>query len=459
MGQATIKVEGTDPQLEFWLAPERFRAFVGGVGSGKTYAGVLEILRQPPGCRGAVLAPTYRMLMDATLDTLFKLFDKGNLIESWSKSEMRMELTNGTDIIFRSADDPERLRGPNLSWFFLDEAAMMPEMVWDIMIGRLRVDPGRAWATTTPKGMNWLHKLFVRERREGYRMVQCSSYSNTYLPKYFLDSLEGKYTSSFKDQELMGEFVDWVNSPAYESFHRPLHVQKNLMNEYRERLPLKLCCDFNARCMVWPVVQVNGRQPRVLTEIAQVGTTSIPKMIQEFRMMFPNHPGGLQIYGDASAFSLGHQTGQTSYDLIVEELRKFHYPSLVDIMVPKTNPSVRSSVNSMNQVLRGAGEWLPLMIDESCEMLIRDCSFVEWDEKGTDLLKITNPDDDRSTLTHAMDALRYWASLDSPVATSYVTAEDDHFGKMNTTEARRRWMSKLKGEEPTAEGIFGLDLI
>jgi len=457
MPQATIKVEGTDPQLDFWLAPERFRAFVGGVGSGKTYAGVLEILRQPPGTRGAVLAPTYRMLMDATLDTLHKIFDQGNLIKSWSKSEMRMVLQNDIDIIFRSADDPERLRGPNLSWFFLDEAAMMPELVWDIMIGRLRVDPGRAWCTTTPKGMNWLHKVFVKERRSGYRLVQCSTHSNTYLPKYFLDSLESKYKGSWKDQELMGEFVDWVNSPAYEAFHRPLHVHKNLMEEYRDRLPLKLCCDFNARCMVWPVVQVNGRQPRVLMEIAQVGRTSIPKMVQEFRLAFPGHSGGVQVYGDATAFNLGAQTGQNSYDLIVEELRG--HPSTVDIMVPKTNPSVRSSVNSMNAVFRGTGEWEPLMIDETCDMVIRDCAFVEWDEKGTNLLKITDPEDDRSTLTHAMDALRYWASLDSPLATTYISREEDSFREPTSSEARRRWMRQLKGEEPTADGIFGLDLI
>jgi hypothetical protein len=398
------------------------------------------------------------MLMDATLDTLMKIFEEAGLIEDWIKSEMRLITKNQIDIIFRSADDPDKLRGPNLGWFFLDEAAMMRELVWDIMLGRLRVDPGRAWCTTTPKGMNWLHRVFVQEGHDEYDLIQCSTHSNHFLPQYFLDSLETKYKGAWKDQELMGEFVDWVNSPAYEDFHRQLNVRARVSEEYRERLPLKLCCDFNARCMVWPVVQVNGRHPRVIAEIAQVGTTSLPKMINEFRLMFPHHPGGVEVYGDATAIGIGHQTGLDSYQLISDGLRG--YTSYVDIMVPKTNPSVRSSVNAMNAVLRGTGEWDPLEIDDKCDMLIRDFSFVEWDHNGTQLMKITDPEDERSTLTHASDALRYWASIDSPIASTYISKEADRFLEHSHGDSAERaiWMKRLK-EEPIHEGgIIGLDL-
>lgn len=457
MTEVRLKVEGTVPQSEFWTNRSRFRAFVGGVGSGKTYAGVMEILRQPPGSRGAVIAPTYRMLMDATLDTLMKLFNKAGIVKDWIKSEMRLITIHDTDIIFRSGDDPEKLRGPNLGWFFLDEAAMMPELVWDIMLGRLRLAPGRAWITTTPKGMNWLHRVFVSEGREDYSLVQCSSRSNIFLPDYFIESLDQKYKGSWKDQELEGQFVDWVNAPAYEEFHRSLHVRPKLMEEYRERLPLKLCCDFNARCMVWPVVQVNGRTPRVLTEISQVGRTSIPEMVKQFRLTFPNHSGGVQVYGDATALGLAAQTGMDSYEVIREELRG--YPSYVDIVVPKNNPPVRSRVNSMNNVLRGTGEWEPIVIDESCEMLIRDFAFVEWDETGTGLLKIKDKDDERSTLTHATDALGYWASIDTPVATVYLSRDEDRFDEPpRQDDARKRWMRMLREKSAEPEGLIGLDL-
>lgn len=460
MSQSTVKlkVEGTHPQMDFWENDARFRAFVGGVGSGKTYAGVLDILRQPAGSRGAVIAPTYRMLMDATLDTLMKIFDEAGLIQEWIKSEMRMVTVHGTDIIFRSGDDPEKLRGPNLGWFFLDEAAMMPELVWDIMLGRLRLDPGKAWATTTPKGMNWMHRLFVKEKREDYSLTQCSSHTNHFLPDYFLNSLESKYKGAWKSQELDGLFVDWVNSPAYEDFRRNLHVRPHMMEEYRDRLPLKLCCDFNARCMAWPVIQINGRTPRVLMEVTQVGRTSIPKMVKQFRLAFPNHSGGVEVYGDATGIGLAAQTGQDSFEVMMEAFQG--YGSHIDLMVPKTNPLIRSRVNSMNQVLRGTGEWEPLMIDEEAEMLIRDFAFVEWDEKGTDLKKYSDIEDERSTLTHATDACGYWASIDSPIAGAYISKEDDNFVELPREDSRRaRWMKSLKEkEEANPDGLFGLEL-
>ncbi len=40
---------GTEPQMRFWQSAARWRAFVGGVGSGKTRAGAMEVLRQPAG--------------------------------------------------------------------------------------------------------------------------------------------------------------------------------------------------------------------------------------------------------------------------------------------------------------------------------------------------------------------------------------------------------------------------
>jgi len=120
---------------------------------------------------------------------------------------MRMELINGLTILFRSADDPDRLRGPNLSWFWLDEAAMMPHDVWLIMLGRLRVAPGRAWITTTPRGRNWVWQTWQAAGPD-YALIRSSSRDNPYLPSDFVATLEASYTSTFAAQEIGGEFVE-----------------------------------------------------------------------------------------------------------------------------------------------------------------------------------------------------------------------------------------------------------
>lgn len=153
-----------------------------------------------------MIAPTYPMLRDATLRTFVEIARP--VITSFNRSELHIRLTDGKEILFRSADDPDKLRGPNLGWFAIDEAAMVPEETWDVMLGRLRLAPGRGWVTTTPRGQNWIYDLWATEPREGYRMVQARTRDNHYLPVGFVESLEAKYSSAYAAQELDGEFVE-----------------------------------------------------------------------------------------------------------------------------------------------------------------------------------------------------------------------------------------------------------
>lgn len=197
----------TGPQAKFWTSPCKFRLFVGGVGSGKTRAGCVEILRQPSGSTGMVLAPTYPMLRDATLRTFLDLAQRGGILESFNKAEMAASIIGDRTVLFRSADAPDRLRGPNLGWFYLDEAAMMKPEVWLIMIGRLREDPAKAWVTTTPRGKNWLYQEFVKTDGE-HEIIRASSKTNPFLPVDFVRVLEETYDDRFAAQEIGGEFLD-----------------------------------------------------------------------------------------------------------------------------------------------------------------------------------------------------------------------------------------------------------
>jgi phage terminase large subunit-like protein len=203
----------TAPQRRFWLSRARYKLFVGGVGSGKTRAGVVEALRQPPRSVGMVLAPTYPMLRDATLRTFMDLAQRAGVVRTWHKAEMTLELIDGKVIMFRSADNPDRLRGPNLSWFWLDEAAMMLADAWLIMLGRLRLDPAKAWATTTPRGNNWLAKLFAAGG--DYEIIRSSTRDNVYLPASFIAGLEQTYTQRMMRQEVEGEILEDVEGALW----------------------------------------------------------------------------------------------------------------------------------------------------------------------------------------------------------------------------------------------------
>lgn len=210
-------------QDAFIFAPEKYTAFVGGIGSGKTFAGAVKaIIEAHEGRDGMIVAPTYPMLRDVTQRTFFEILDNANLAYSFNKTDGVCEY-NGATILFRSAEHPDRLRGPNLSWAYLDEAAQMRAGVWDVIIGRLRVGAPKAWITTTPSGFNWVYRAFVESDNPSCLMVQAKTAENTYLPDEYITDLEAAYTGEFARQELDGEFT-LFEGLVYSEFRFNLHV-------------------------------------------------------------------------------------------------------------------------------------------------------------------------------------------------------------------------------------------
>lgn len=208
---ATIKVECTATQYNFLNDPAKITAFIGGIGSGKTFAGVLKLLQRPAGSMGVVVAPTYPMLRDATIRSFREMC--GPLITRFKESpDLSATLRNGTQIMFRSGDDPDRLRGPNLNWFWLDEGAYCEEAVFDVLLGRIRVDPTSAWVTSSPNKKNWLYRTFREGNPYGYSLHQSSSRENHHLPKDFVETLAKRYSSEYARQEIDGQFVDFEGS-------------------------------------------------------------------------------------------------------------------------------------------------------------------------------------------------------------------------------------------------------
>lgn len=163
----------------------------------------------PGGSLGAVIAPTYRMLMDSTITTFLDLARTGNVLRAFSKSDMTAELINSTRILFRSGDEPDRLRGTNLSWAFMDEGALCNEDVFLILLARLREPPAKLWICSTPRGRDhWLFERFIRSESRDYEVIGSSTRDNPFLPLGFVQRLEAQYTSVWQQQEIDGLFVE-----------------------------------------------------------------------------------------------------------------------------------------------------------------------------------------------------------------------------------------------------------
>lgn len=228
-------------QYAFTVCPAHFAALNGGIGSGKSIAGAVRSLYaglgsiggakvQTPNV-GVVTAPTYPMLRDASIRTFLEI--TGDLVTNWNKSENHATLLNGSEILFRTADDPDHLRGPNLTWWWGDEGAYYHADVWRVMIGRLRQfgQQGYAWVTTTPKGRNWLYREFVQVTRDDYAIFNIKTKQNPFLAEGFVRSLEESYTGDFARQELEGDFVAFEGL-IYPEFNRDTHVISDAHGQY-----------------------------------------------------------------------------------------------------------------------------------------------------------------------------------------------------------------------------------
>lgn len=217
-------------------------AFVGGIGSGKSLAGCMRALMVSQGMirhkrivptpnLGVITAPTYPMLRDATLRAFYQIGEAA--IASYNKADGVMLLKNGSEILFRSTDNPDRLRGPSITWWFGDEAAMYTPDVWAIMLGRLRQfgQRGYAWIATTPRGRNWVWQTFVQNTLPGRKIFKASSRENIYLDESVLTAWEQSYQGDFAAQELEGEFIAFEGL-IYPEFSRERHVITTLPAQF-----------------------------------------------------------------------------------------------------------------------------------------------------------------------------------------------------------------------------------
>lgn len=79
------------------------------------------------------------------------------------ETEKLIQTANGGLFQFKSADDPDRLRGPGLDFLFMDECPLIRERAWtEVLRPALADRKGCAFFGGTPKGLEWFYRLFLR---------------------------------------------------------------------------------------------------------------------------------------------------------------------------------------------------------------------------------------------------------------------------------------------------------
>ena len=196
--------------------PWRVWLLLAGRGFGKTRAGaewVREQVKEGTAGRIALVAPTAADARDVMIEgesgILAVTPDRAKPL--YEPSKRRITWPNGAIATVYSAEEPERLRGPQHDAAWCDElAAWRYDEAWDmLMFGlRLGMDP-RAVVTTTPKPRRLLRGLIADPTVAVTRGTSFDNREN--LAPVFFDAILKRYQGTrLGRQELLAELLDDV---------------------------------------------------------------------------------------------------------------------------------------------------------------------------------------------------------------------------------------------------------
>jgi PBSX family phage terminase large subunit len=377
-------------------------AYVGGVGSGKTAAGVIRARRQLTewnvGSRGVIVAPTVPMLRSVVVPELRKwgLLDRPGV--EYKRSENTIEYPNGSILILESANNDrkiERLRGLNLAWAWMDEAAYQPEKVYNVLSDRLRVGEYRnLFATTTPRGYNWVYDVFADALPDDpdvdlpdggvYRsetttaVLGVSTRANPANPEDYITRQERQRSGDSYRQEIEGEFVTFEGL-VYQWFSDDHVVEPDAVPTDYDRAIYGVDWGGSAPTAIVCLLEAGGAwyladefyERRVVNET----------IVRELRRMQDRYGPG-PVYCDTNEPRAIQQLRQEGYD------------------AREADKAVETGIRYVNSVSDD------LAVASHCQNVINEFNSYQYKDGG-------ESDDVLKENDHAMDALRYALFTDS----------------------------------------------
>lgn len=234
-------------QADFHGLTAKYRGFCGGWGNGKTTAGCAEFfisLMEYPGTNSIIARKTRPELRTTTWDMLVRGDTQEHgwrgiprqVIKTYNKSDLFIELQNGSMIHGLPLDDPKKLENYNLGLYMVDQGEEVEEEFFVKLQGRLRqhASPREGLWLFNPNGHNWLWKRFIDSKRRNqwkrlFRCIEASPFDNPNLPADYLeqfDSLPAHWYNRYvlgSHEVFVGQiFVDFDESVhVIEPFHIP----------------------------------------------------------------------------------------------------------------------------------------------------------------------------------------------------------------------------------------------
>jgi PBSX family phage terminase large subunit len=223
--QAVSIVEAFDaPQIALWT---------GAVAAGKTIASLLAFLIAVANApdtglivmAGWTLQSIERNLIDPLQDE--RIFGEFATQTRHTRGSGIATILGRTVHLIGASDSraEARIRGATIALAYIDEAVLIPESFWVMMLSRLRTPRSRCLATSNPDNpRHWLKTGYVDRAEEvGMRTFHFTLDDNPYLSAEFVERLKRQYQGVWFKRYILGAWVA-AHGVIYDMFDPDRHV-------------------------------------------------------------------------------------------------------------------------------------------------------------------------------------------------------------------------------------------
>lgn len=283
----------------------KFSALIGGIGSGKTYAGcykLIKFLTENPNIPCYYYLPTYPLLRDTAVPSFKRVLDELQI-------EYRFHGTNNIfstkygQIHLKSYHDINSLIGYEHGYCIIDEIDTLPtneaREVFRAIYERNRTrlpngNPNRIDFVSTPEGYYFLYDFFKKHAGNDRTYIRARTDDNTYLPSDFAEGMSVGLTENQLKAHRLGEFVNMSSGLVYHAFNRQ---QNHTNREVRPTDTLRIGMDFNIGKMAAVVGVYENETLHIVHEFYKAYDTE--ELCQKMNAKYPHHQ--MIIHPDSSA--------------------------------------------------------------------------------------------------------------------------------------------------------------
>lgn len=341
----------TSPQEEFVCAESKYPALVGGLGSGKTKAGIARLIClmvQDPTINGGYYMPTYDLLRLRALTGVEEELELLGLPYKSNRSEYTVAIEGYGTIILRSYDRPERIVAYEVAHSIVDELDTLPKdkaaLVWRKISERNRqkcTHPSGntiGCVTTPDQGYSgFVYQKWVKSLQDGYEVIKSPTESNPFLPDGYVQQILDNYDPVLADLFLKGEFVSLSANKVYHFFDRNKHHTSRTIVESDKHLHVGIDFNIGGCCAVISLIENNN--PIAVEEFVSHDTRDFCARLSKYSA----NGRKITVYPDASGKS--GSTNATGSDIDI--IRSHGYA----VDCPNANPMVRDRINAVNGLL------------------------------------------------------------------------------------------------------------